>query len=496
MKHLPDLEAAIRSRPPLLVIRSSEESRVMDALKRHLLFNDRSLWVWTVTHGLRPYPHGETLYATGELPDALRYIEKSAGGGVYVFIDAHPYLEDPLVVRQLKNLALTCESLDRTLVLLSHQVNLPAELEAFATYYTPSLPTPARLMEIVNAEATAWRIKNGTRVRSSHNALNLLIQHLGGLTEDHAQRLARMVIRDDGEITLSDIGKVLKAKHEALQGSEILALEENTVDPDSLAGLTRFKHWLNVRRTAFLEPEEGLPPPKGVLLLGVQGAGKSLASKTVAALWQLPLFRLDFGSLYRKYHGETEENLRRVLHLANAMAPCVLWIDEIEKGIANDGSGSSDGGVSQRILGTLLTWMAERQARVFMVATANDISRLPPELLRKGRFDEIFFVDLPDHAAREQIFRFHLEKISSRAPDSHHTGAFDYSMLADLAEGFSGAEIEQAVISAAYEARSTRQPINTPLVEAELRRTRPLSVIMAEKVEALRAWARERAVPA
>ncbi|HEY5720364.1 MAG TPA: AAA family ATPase, partial [Gammaproteobacteria bacterium] len=221
-------------------------------------------------------------------------------------------------------------------------------------------------------------------------------------------------------------------------------------------------------------------------LLGVQGAGKSLAAKSVAGAWQVPLLRLDFATLYNKYYGETERNLREALHSAGQMAPCVLWMDEIEKGLAAD----SDGGPSRRILGTLLTWMAERAARVFMVATANDIAALPPELMRKGRFDEVFFVDLPDAAVRAVIFRIHLRK---RGLDAD---AFDLDGLAAASAGFSGAEVEQAVVSALYAAHAERREPATADLLGELGRTRPLSVLMAEQVDALRAWAAERTVPA
>jgi SpoVK/Ycf46/Vps4 family AAA+-type ATPase len=230
--------------------------------------------------------------------------------------------------------------------------------------------------------------------------------------------------------------------------------------------------------------------PKGMLLLGVQGAGKSLAAKCVAGAWQLPLFRMDFGALYQKYHGETERNIREALAAAEAMSPCVLWMDEIEKGIAADAGAEADGGVSRRVLGTLLTWMNERAARVFLVATANDISRLPPELLRKGRFDEIFFVDLPQAGGREEILRIHLRR------NRQDPAGFDVARLAAASDGFSGAEIEQSIVAALYEAHAEKKPLDAAAIEREMKRTRPLSVVMAEKIAELREWARERTVPA
>jgi SpoVK/Ycf46/Vps4 family AAA+-type ATPase len=285
---------------------------------------------------------------------------------------------------------------------------------------------------------------------------------------------------------------VLKAKHELLCHGAALVLEQSVPDIGQLGGLAGLKRWLKVRREVFMNPapESPLPTPKGMLLLGVQGAGKSLAAKCVAGAWQLPLFRMDFGALYQKYHGETERNIRDALAAANAMAPCVLWMDEIEKGIAADAGGDADGGVSRRVLATLLTWMNDRATRVFLVATANDISHLPPELLRKGRFDEIFFVDLPAAGAREDIVRIHLRR------NKQDPAAFDAARLAAACDGFSGAEIEQAIVAALYEAHAGKTPLDNTVIEAEMKRTRPLSVVMAEKVAALRDWARSRAVPA
>src|SRR5690606_5958652 len=233
----------------------------------------------------------------------------------------------------------------------------------------------------------------------------------------------------------------------------------------------------------------GLDPPKGILLLGVQGCGKSLAAKAVAGGFQVPLVRLDFGTLYNKYHGETEKNLREALASAEQLAPCVLWIDELEKGLAASGS-SEDGGVSRRVLGYFLTWMAERKSKVFLVATANAVHDLPPELLRKGRFDEIFFVDLPDHGARAEIFRLHLEKRQVAWEE------FSLDTLAEAADGFSGAEIEQAIVGALYSAHADGVPVDEARLLEEIRGTRPLSVLMAEQVQALRAWALPRTVPA
>ena len=492
MNDIRDLESLLVARAPVVAVESHEEAKVLAMMERFSALNDRMLFVWTLTHGLRRRNSMDSIYNTGDIVQAMRHIEGSPQNAIYVFVDAHPFLDNPMVVRTIKNIAQKAEVVPRMLVFLSHQLTLPPELSRLTSNFTPSLPDAAGIQAILNEEATRYRAATGTKVSASREALKLLVQHLVGLTEEDARRLARMTIRQDGAVTLEDIGRVLKAKHEFLQGSDILALEPSIPDIDQLGGLANLKRWLAVRKEVFLSGDASspLPPPKGMLLLGVQGAGKSLAAKCVAGAWHLPLFRLDFGTLYQKYHGETEHNLREALRVAAAMSPCVLWMDEIEKGIAGDAGGDSDGGVSKRVLGTLLTWMAERTSRVFMVATANDISHLPPELMRKGRFDEIFFVDLPQGPAREQILGIHFKRHKLAA------AKFDLPALATAADGFSGAELEQAIVSAMYEAHAEKTPLTTAHVLREVSRTRPISVVMAEKIAELRAWASERAVSA
>ena len=265
----------------------------------------------------------------------------------------------------------------------------------------------------------------------------------------------------------------------------VLHFEYDTAKLSEVAGLNTFKKWLNERRPAFFEDSDDIP--KGVLLLGVQGGGKSLAAKAVAGVWGVPLLRLDMAQLFNKYIGETERNLRQALALADTLSPCVLWVDELEKGLAQS---DAEGGLSKRILGTLLTWMSERKCRVFMVATSNNIQQLPAELLRKGRFDEIFFVDLPVRAVRAQIFKIHLQKRQLNPSD------FDLQRLSVVSDGFTGAEIEQAVVSSIYNARARKREVDSELIYAAIQRTRPLSIVMAEVMQNLRAWAKERAVGA
>jgi len=300
--------------------------------------------------------------------------------------------------------------------------------------------------------------------------------------------LVRGAIVHDGAITKTDVPEVSKAKMKLMDMEGVLGFEYETASFADVAGLNNLKQWLEMREQAFFSTDSSIRP-KGLMLFGVQGSGKSLAAKAVAGAWQIPLLRMDMGLLYNKFFGETERNLREALKLAEVMAPCVLWIDEVEKGLAGD---QNDSGVSQRVLGTLLTWMAERSSSVFVVATANNILQLPPELMRKGRMDEIFFVDLPGSEVRRHIFSIHLEK---RRADIRH---IDLDVLALFSDGFSGAEIEQAVVSACHSARYANgsPSVRTEDLLQEIQSTHPLSITMAEQLEALRDWAEGRAVPA
>jgi SpoVK/Ycf46/Vps4 family AAA+-type ATPase len=340
---------------------------------------------------------------------------------------------------------------------------------------------------IVARVVEQWNVANSGSVEIDPQARALLIRNLAGLTRADTERLAHGAVFSDGAIAASDLPEVMKAKYELLNRNGVLSFEYETANFADVGGLGNLKVWLEQRRGALSGEIPGLEPPKGVMLIGVQGCGKSLAAKAAAGILNVPLLRLDFGTLYNKFHGESERNLRESLQQAEVMSPCVLWIDEMEKGLAAD---SGDSGLSRRILGTFLTWMAEKNKSVFVVATANDISALPPELVRKGRFDEIFFVDLPDSRARVTILEIHL---SNRG---HDPKAFDLPALMQASEGFSGAEIEQGVVSAMYSANAVSASLTTEHLLAEFERTRPLSVVMREKIDKLRRWAAERTVPA
>jgi SpoVK/Ycf46/Vps4 family AAA+-type ATPase len=405
-----------------------------------------------------------------------------------VLLDFRPYLDDNVHVRFLKDIALNYPRSYATVVLVGTVLQIPEELRPFTAYFRLPLPTPDELRGIVYDVAGEWGAEHGRReVQTTNKALDLLVRNLAGLTATDARRLASKAIDDDGAITESDIPEVMRAKYDLLGRDSPLSFEYETAKFGEIGGMSRLRQWLEVRQSFFRQdPPEHLDPPRGMLLLGVQGCGKSLAAKAAAGIFGVPLLHLDFGVLYNKYYGETERNLRKALDTAEVMAPCVLWLDEIEKGVA---LGDDDDGLSRRILGTLLTWMAERRKPVFVVATANDIERLPPELVRKGRFDEIFFVDLPSAPNRRDILAIHLKK---RCLDP---ARFALDALVQATEGFSGSEIEQAIVSAMYTAHAQGRTVGQADLLAEIQQTRPLSVVMGEKVAEIRGWAADRTVP-
>ncbi len=483
-----ELTALLRSRFPIILVQSHEEPRILDLLQKAANLENQVLMSWSITNGIRRHGREEAIYQTNDLLDALKHIDKTQQNGIYALCDAHPGFKDPVALRLIREIALSHARSARTLVFVSPRLEeMPSELLRLAAHFHPHLPNRDEIRALVVEEARRYESQSGQKPRGERQALEMLIMHLLGMEQDDVRRLVRQALRDDGAISADDVRRVLATKYEALGGAGSLAYEESKVRFDDVGGLAQLKHWIALRRSPFLDAGDDIDRPKGIVLLGVQGGGKSLAARAVAGEWGVPLMRMDFGALYNKYYGETERNLRHAFAAAESMSPCVLWIDEIEKGISTD-SGDGDGGVSRRVLGTLLTWMAERKEPVFIVATSNDISQLPPELVRKGRFDEIFFVDFPSPEARAQILRIHLGK------RGHDAASFDVDGLVRLSQGYSGAEIEQAIVSASFEARAHDAALTSADILAEIERTRPLSVVMAEKIDALREWAAERAV--
>jgi SpoVK/Ycf46/Vps4 family AAA+-type ATPase len=489
-----ELATLLRSRIPLVLIETRDEPRALALLGNLSLKLPGTAYTpvfqWTVTDGLRrvDIDLGGAQKHNAEPAEVLRSIRATDKAGIYVLLDFHPFLADPVNVRLLKDICQGYAQTARTIVFISHELSLPRELEHFAARFELAFPDRAERQQIVEKVANEWvQTNSGSRVKTDRTALELLIENLSGLSTSDTERLARQAILDDGALQASDLPALMQAKYELLNRSGVLSFEYDTARFADLGGMARLKDWLKQRRIAFDGSAPHLDAPKGVLLLGVQGCGKSVAARAAAGIYGVPLLRLDFAAIHDKYVGESERNLRETLSTADLMSPCVLWIDEIEKGVA---TGDGDSGTSRRVLGTFLTWLAEKDTKVFVVATANDISALPPELIRKGRFDEIFFVDLPEAAVRADIVRIHARKRSVPVSEEQ------ISALAHASEGFSGAEIEQAIVSALYAAHASKTPVSAAHILSEIRSTRPLSRVMAEKIGELRDWAAERTVAA
>ena len=506
-QQLEALRELLDTAAPLVLIETHDERRVLALFEAFAKTQtDREVWTWSASRGLR-VAHNLKLRltelrsdgepddakATRQLPEALEALDKLREHSLVLLLDVHPYLSNPLVARALKEVALRAEGKGPghglQLMLVGHDIKLPDELAPFTARFEIEPMTLDRVRALFDQELVRYQRLEGKEVVGLRSTLDSLLRQMVGLPEPSVRHIARIVLAD-GQVTTPDLARVMAMKTEMSGAAELLHFESRLPSLDDVAGMRKLKRWLGSRRAPFVDPEgSGLPPPRGVLLLGVQGAGKSMAAKAIAASWQVPLFRMDFGALFDKYQGESERKLREALRVADAMQPCIVWMDEVEKGLASGQDGADSLGTGQRLLGTLLTWMAERKASVFLVATANDVQKLPPELIRKGRFDEIFFVDLPGDLVRDGIFRLHMTK---------RRVAVDEVLMPALVQasnGFSGAEIEAAIVAACYEAHSEQRTPDAKGIAEELARTRPLSVTRAEAIEALRAWASERTVP-
>ncbi|MBN2007723.1 AAA family ATPase [candidate division KSB1 bacterium] len=490
MHEINDLKELIRSRVPIILIESQEENRVLTILEKLAPTIRQSLYGWSIIDGFAQVMNAQIKSDSKLEPTELLYhIFNMKMKGVFVLLDFHPYLTDDRNARLLKQIAKESEKYQQTIILLSHHINVPDEIKHLTAHFELPLPDEQSLKNMIMEVGKKWITDNpGSRITTEKHMVDVLIQNLKGLTLPEARKLVWKALAD-GSLTKEDIPVIAEAKYKLLNKDGVLYYEQDTSSFQHVGGLKTLKQWLEQRKAIFLGQVErhGLDLPKGVLLLGVQGSGKSLAAKAIAGTWGVALLRLDFGTLYNKYYGETERQTRDALKMAEMMAPCVLWIDEIEKGVATD---NSDGGTSKRVLGTLLTWMAERDSATFVVATANDIQCLPPELMRKGRLDEIFFVDLPDENIRKEIFRIHLDKRDL------NSALFNFDELAEVSNGFSGAEIEQAIVSGLYSMIGESGKLTQAALVDEIRKTRPLSVIMAEQIDDMRRWAMDRTVSA
>jgi len=482
----------VNSRNPIVTVETSEELRLSGLLERVAEELGIPLYVWSVTTGLGRFG-GAALYNSDQPEQALTTIASIQGDGIFLLKDFCRYCDNDRISRRMRDLADGFRTARRSIVLLGAAIQLPPELEADAVAFQLGLPSVEELVGGVKATLAELNRTQGIATSLDAVGVGQLAKNLAGLSEDDAMRVLRQSVLARRKADAGLLDDVLEAKRQAMHTGGLLETIKRDASFADVAGLQRLREWIGKRKSA-LTPEGqrfGLVPPKGVLITGVQGCGKSLAAKAIAGEWGYELARLDAGALYDKFVGESEKRLKKALDVAQKISPVVLWIDEIEKAFASAGSsGDADAGLSQRLLATLLTWMQDRESGVFLAATSNNITILPPEMLRKGRFDEIFFVDLPNAEIRAALFGLHLKK---RGRDA---GAFDLAKLAAASDGFSGAEIEQAIIAALYTAFSARQQLTTEIVVAEIHSTRPLSVTRAEEVQAIREWAKTRAVPA
>ena len=434
------------------------------------------------------------IYNTREPVQALANMESMTVEAVFILKDFHRHLEDPVVVRRLRDVGQKFSINRRTVILTAPSITMPPELGSLVEYLDLPLPDVQRLGQII--EETFKRLsKNYTlQLKADSAVVDVIAANLRGLTEEEAERAISQALVARYALCGETATDVLQAKKELLRHSGMLEFIDASENMAGVGGLENLKRWLAQRRGAWEDTARdfGLEPARGVIILGVQGCGKSMCARAIAGEWKLPLVKFDTAAIFDKYIGETEKRIRKVFQVAEGLAPCVLWIDELEKVFAGSGpdSASVDAGVSSRLLASFLGWMQERKAAVFVAATCNNVTALPPELIRKGRFDELFFVDLPTLEERRQIFAIQLKR-RKRNP-----AEFELDRVAAAAKGYSGAEIEAALQTGLYAAYSAKMQLNTRVLLDALQTTVPLSITRAEEIQALREWAKTRAVPA
>jgi ATP-dependent 26S proteasome regulatory subunit len=512
------LKVLIDSSAPIVVMETVEEVRAVRLVRAACGSLNLATFEWSIASGLARcgnegnevvvdsrFPAGGTgqdatdlaaqaIYNTREPAQVLGVLEGISIEAAFILKDFHRHMEDPVVVRRLRDVGQKFSKNRRTVVIIAPSIKMPPELACLVEYLELPLPDKQRLRQIID-EMIVRVGKTRTLRRSLDIAgLDAMADNLRGLTEEQAERAVSQAIVTRYGLTAEIVTDVLQAKKEMLRRSEMLDFVDVSDTMASVGGLENLKHWLEQRRGTWEEKARafGLEPPRGVVILGVQGCGKSMCAQAIAGEWKLPLVKFDTAAIFDKYIGETEKRIQKVFQVAEELSPCVLWIDELEKVFAGSGpdSASADAGVSSRLLAAFLSWMQERKAPVFVAATCNNVSALPPELIRKGRFDELFFVDLPNQAERKQIFALELARRKRRPAE------FDLDRVAAAARGYSGAEIQAAVQAALYASFSSKQPLATASLIDALAMTVPLSATRAEEIQELRNWARARAVPA
>lgn len=500
-----------KARFPLLYVPTWEEGRVIAkitevASSAARVKTPRKVFVWSSTKGLT----GSTQPAAEDTKTPMKAIEAAeqyADAAVFVLKDYHTYLGgngkplDTQVVRRLRDAVpvLRESATPKCIIIVAPVLALPNDLQKDVEVVDFDLPTFDEVAAVLREMVEANKARGRIRIDLAATDHSRLASAALGLTLQEAENAFARAMVDDGVLDATDVDVILEEKRQIIRKTQILEFIKSDHSIDDVGGLDNLKRWLRKRNRSWLDEARRycLPPPKGVLIAGVPGCGKSLIAKSISEMWKLPLLRLDVGRIFSGVVGSSEENIRTAIKTAEALAPSVLWIDEIEKGFSGVGS-SGDSGTSTRVFGTFLTWMQEKTKPVFVVATANNIHALPAEMLRKGRFDEIFFVDLPTKSERASIIALHLNK---RLRDKDVLGSFVpneevSNALADMTEGFVGAELENMVIAALFEAFSEHRSITQGDFEKAIGNTVPLSVTQAEQIHAIRDWANLRAVSA
>jgi len=480
------IEYLIRARYPIIYVVSSEEVRVENSVRNIADERGKKIFFWSITKGIE----AENQPDLSELKDpikALDHIVKTDVNGIFILRDFHPYLNDPVVIRKLRDVNKVLKTCMKNIILLSSVLKIPKEVEKEITVIDYDLPDKEEIDIILESILRSIDNSSNIEIFNDKKKREKVIEAALGLTAEEAENVFAKSLVETNQF---DINIILSEKEQIIRKSGILEFYNASEDFSDIGGLENLKSWLKKRTTAFTTEARdfGLPQPKGILLIGIPGCGKSLTAKSISSLWNLPLLRLDVGRVFTSLVGSSEENVRKAIMTAESIAPSILWLDELEKGFSGmQSSGFSDAGTTARVFGTFLTWLQEKTSPVFVVATSNDITSLPPELLRKGRFDEIFYIDLPNTAERHDIFKIHLLK-RKRKPEN-----FDVENLAKETHGYSGAEIEQAVISALYDSFDANEEIKDERIVHSIKEMIPLSQTMEDKISKIREWAKTRA---
>ena len=509
-QHLTNL---FKARFSFVYIPTWEEIRIVDLITKiannvKTIKTKRDVFIWSSTEGLKKnLKDGQESVNNGNEPiDALNFIDNYNNPAILILKDIHPLLglnnrnADYNLIRKIRDVAGSLKNADvsKNVVIIAPSLVLPLELQKDITVVDFDLPTLDEIKSLLN-EMIEMNESSGIVIDLKEDEKEVLCKAAQGLTLQEAENAFARAMVSKGQLTIKELDVILDEKCQVIKKTGILEFIKSDFNMNDVGGLENLKKWLIKRNNSWLgkaQKDYNLPAPKGVLITGVPGCGKSLTAKAMSALWQLPLLRLDVGKIFSGLVGSSEENMRKAIQTAEAVAPSILWIDEIEKGFGGNG-GERDGGTATRVFGTFLTWMSEKTKPVFVIATANNINALPSEMLRKGRFDEIFFVDLPTKAERKVIFKLHLEK-RLRGSISKDFAVTDnlLNKLAEITEGFVGAEIEQVVISALFEAFSENRTLNEEDLCKVIKNTVPLSTTQSEQILAIREWANERAVAA